>query len=283
MLRIALITSTVWWILHIHIFSYLSKKISNKWTLATRRWLFLMVTMLPILLFADFSKINFFINYWYYVLILWIVWAISLYCNFHAQAELPSGVFSVLSRGRIPLVMILSFILLGDILSIHEYIGIFLIVISSILMVISIESKKINISYSSKWLLFMWARVFTDAAWVIGMWFFVKYGDRALSAYILECNIALCLIIITVSQRSLKLVSKETFWYLLWAGLCVLAWTGGMAFATKLSSASLVTWFLSIIPVGNALLWRFYYHEYLKYRQWIWIWLTVLGVIIMKI
>ncbi|HNG97826.1 MAG TPA: hypothetical protein PLW93_06130, partial [Candidatus Absconditabacterales bacterium] len=187
MLRIALFVSTIGRILHIHIFSYLSKKIHNKWNLATRRGLFLMITMLPILLFADFSKIDFFINHRYYIIILGIIGAISLYCNFHAQAELPSGVFSVLSRGRIPLVMILSFMLLGDILSIHEYIGIFLIVISSILMVISIESKKVNISYSSRGLLFMGARIFTDAAWVIGMGFFVKYGDRALSAYILEC------------------------------------------------------------------------------------------------
>ena len=276
------------WVFHNLLFAKYARKYD--WlTLSLYRSWSLLITMLPILFLADFTKIPAISdNIW--VMLIWgLLWWISIVLYFEAQKYLPLWVAVSLNRLDVIVIIAISYFLDWEVLTASTYIWITTIMLWAFLL----STVKNHMPHLNKntiiWYWLMIPRVITVWIWFYMVWKYSKEIDFWFSAYIMETFVFVWVLLsIIVARyllntkikkvsfkdfRSIFLISFLTLWWTWWYALAVSSWWSMWVISSILATNVI---FVSILSY-------FIPKETLNFKQWIYILLWFTWLIILKL
>lgn len=262
-----------------------ASQIRKFWSLKVNifRSFILVFLMIPLLFFADFSKIN--LNILFISLLFWISWAIYFLASLEAYKYLPAWIVASIVSLESFVVMILWYLFYSETFSYLWYFWAFILIISTILL----SLIKNDFSHLDKrW--FLW--IILSIVWLFGWafwWFWFAYVARESDIYLawFLSHFSIFCILFPVSFfikwfyfsadfDKFDLIKKISFSTLVY-------WSATFSyFYATTFNVSLSILFLSIIPVFVAIISNFIFKEKLYISQWILIILAFIWLLLIN-
>lgn len=262
-----------------------ASQIRKYWSLKVNifRSFILVALMIPILFFADFSKLN--LSIFTLSLLFWISWVIYFLCSLEAYKYLPAWIVSSIISLESLVVMILSYFIYTETFSYLWYLWAFILIISTILLFL----VKNNFSHlNPRWFFGIFLAIIWLFWWAFwGFWFayIARNTDIFLAWFLAHFSVFLILFPLSFFIKwfysknfdKLDLVKKISF-------STATYWRATFFyFYATTFNVSLSILFLSIIPVLVAIIWNFLFKEKLYISQRILIVLSFIQLILINL
>ena len=281
-----LILTLIWSTINSTFFAWISK---NKSILGVSfyRSVFISILLLPILFFADFSKVT--TSFIWVSIIIWVIGAVWFFFQLQANKYLPMGVVWALMNLNNIWVLIFSAIVLWEKLSLFGYIWATILIISLIILGWSKTDKTKNIDYK-KWIFFVSLRILTLVIWISGFIYYSREVDPYFAIYLSEFTVLLWFIPFLIYYS--KVQKKEEIFRIFnkkeiikFSLMCFFPafFSFGLFYASTIGNPSIVTLTLSTSSIFIALVWYFFYRQKIRLIQWLMIILSVIGLFIINI
>ena len=251
------------------------------------RNIFVSILLLPVLFFADFSKVT--INFILVSIVLWIIGAAWLIFQLKANKYLSMGVVSSLVQLNNIWVIIFSVIVLWEKLSLIAYIWATILIISLIILWYSKSDRNIKDMDYKRWIFFVVLRIFTLIIWVSSFIYFSREVDPYFSIYISEFTVLLWYALFLTcynareKQKNLQVFKNKEF--IRFFLMCIFPAFSSFAFfyASTIWNPSIVALIFSSSLVFITLVWYFFYKQKLKIIQWLMIIFAMIGLFLINL
>ena len=276
------------WVFHNLLFAKYARKYD--WlTLSLYRSWSMLVTMLPILLLADASKVWLIGDHFVTMLIWGLLWWVSIILYFEAQKYLPLWVAVSLNRLDVIVIIAISYFLDWEVLSSLTYLWIITILFAAF-MLSTVKNPMPHLdSNTVKWYLYMIPRVITVWIWFYMVWKFSKEIDFWFSTYLMEAFVFLWVLMSVIFSKyilskSIKKVNFKDFKSIFFISSLSLGWTWWYALAVSLWwSMGVISSVLATNVIFVSILSYFVHKEKLNLKQWIYILISFIWLIILKL
>ena len=282
------IISMLSWVIHASLFAKYARSLD--WiSIAFYRSLALLITMLPILYFADFKNAwAIYDNIWTFF-IGGLLWWVAGICFYEAQRYLPIWIVVALDKLIVIVVWALSYFIYWEVLNSYALFWIAVILISIISLVLvknQMPHLNNNIMY---WVWFMIPRIIWAWIWFFVLWLLSKKVDFAFSAYLMEAFVFGWIIIsifikYLFNKTFIKKISLNDFSKIFLFSLFTLWWTWGYALAVSMWWPQwLISSILATDIIFVSIAWYFFHKEKLLFKQWIFIICTFVWLILLRL
>lgn len=269
-------------------FTSLARKFGEfTWSLTAWRWILLGTLTALWLIFSTPDSWTFSVST---ILIVTIAMGISgntaTIANFESVKILPVGICTGLSRLSVIPTFILWYYFQGEILLTSQYVGWAIIIFAGILMSPAIRWMIIKDGdMTGLWVMWIILRIGMHGVWYFCLGYLSRWTDPWFATFIGEFSQAPVIFAIMMSRKNMRssfnsLVPhlKEIFLVCFFAFLA----TPCFAYAMKIGNIGVATVIISLIGVTTSLYGRFFWKEKLLFRQWLWVAVSVIGIIILN-
>lgn len=270
-------------------FTVLARKYdTSTWALTAWRWILLGTLTSLWLIFSIPDSWTFSLTTIVIVtLTMWLSGNIATIANFESVKILPVGICTGLSRLSVIPTFILWYYFGWEILLTTQYIWGVIIILAGILMSPAISWKMIkNDDMTGVWILWIILRIGMHGIWYFCLGYLSRWTDPWFATFIGEFSQAPVIFAMIMSTKKMRgsfifLISrlKNMFFMCFFAFLA----TPCFAYAMKIGNIGVATVIISLIGVTTSLYGRFFWWEKLLWRQWLWVFISVIGVFILNI
>lgn len=244
----------------------------------------LAVFVMPLIFFADLSKISF--NILFLSFLFWFSGLIYFLSSLEAYKYLPAWIVTSIISLESLVVMILSYCFYNETFTYVWYLGAFILIISTILITLI----KNEFSHLDKkwfyWIILSIIWLFWWAFWWFGFAYIARETDIFLAWFLSHFTVFLILFpfsffikwFYSKSFDKLFIIKKISFSTLVYAIATLFYF-----YSTLIWKVSISILFLSLIPIFVAIIWNFYLSEKLFLSQWILIFISFLWLILINI
>ena len=281
-----LIIALIWMIINNTYYAWITRNKSIFGVLFYRS-ICMSILLLPILFFADFSKVT--IDFILVSIVLWIIGGVGFICQLKANKYLSMGVVAALVQLNNIWVIIFSVIVLWEKLSLIAYIWATILIISLITLWYIKSDKNIKDMDHKRWIFFVSLRIFTFIIWICGFVYFSREIDPYFSIYLSEFTVLLwyTLFLICYNAREKQKIlrvfkNKEFIRFFLMCIFPAFA-TFGLFYASTIWNPSIAALILSSSLIFVGLVWYFFYKQKLKIIQWLMIIFAMIGLFLINL
>ncbi len=282
------IISMLCWVIHTNLFVKYARNLD--WiSISFYRSLSILVTMLPILLLADFWSLDsVFDNLWLYF-VWWLLWWVAAIFLFESQKYLPIWIISALDKLIVIVVLVLSYFIYWELISLYSLFWIFLILTSIIALILVKNNMPHLWNNAHKWFILMIPRIIWTWIWYFILWLLSKKVDFALSAYLMEAFVFVWIVIsiffkYLFNKTHIIKINLKDYLKIFLFSIFTLWWTWGYALAVSMWWAQwVIASILAAETIFISILWYFLYKEKLNIKQWVFILCTFIWLVLLKL
>ena len=263
----------------------------NKLSLMIIRSMFTLITIIPLLFFADFILPSF--KESIIIVAIGLIGAVAYYYFIKAIELSNVSVISTITRTSTIITILLSIFFLDEKLNILQYIAILCVLFGIIFLTIDIRKLKSEQLLQEKKALFI--SLFVTFLWGI-MYFLMKYSVNAVgsiyTAFYLEFFVFFFIALLLFKKNNLILFKQSLVTVLNQKKLLIIIFFIGLlttlgslfySFAISLIYVSIAITLINMAPLVTAIVARIFINERLSTKQVIGIIITIVGVIIISL
>lgn len=285
MLFYAILWLTILWSIVNTIFFWQAARKNSPLGVAIYRWTALSILLSPLLFFADFSHIS--SDFILISLLFWCIGAIWLVIQLKSYQYLPIWIVRALLNLYNIGIIILSYLLLGETLSLLWYFGALILLVSLLVLgCIRWEQAHLDPNYA-RWLWLVFLRVITFTIWVFGFVYFAREVDPYASIWLSEFSVLLWLLLLIPFYKNKEdifyAMSLKQLWRFFINSSLPAFFSFGLFYAATIGNPSIVTLTLSTASIFIALVSHWIYHEKLNTLQWLMIVVSVWWLIMINL
>ncbi len=244
----------------------------------------LTIIMSWLLFFANFS--HFSLHYLGLSVLFWFCWVIYFLSHLKAYQFLPAGIVSSIISLESIVVIVLSYFLYSEQLTLYWYIGALLLIFSWILL----WCFKSNHSHLDTrwylWILLAFIWMLWWAFWGFGFAYLSRELDIFTWVFLSELSIFLILstfILLFKSLRKNIILDKKVFWNIFISSFAPALATSMFFYSTVLWDISVSILFLSLVPILLSISSYFIFNEKLHWYQWLLIIVWFIGLLFVNL
>lgn len=281
MYYIVIISSVIAYTISDLLFAHQTRKYSSFYVNILRSILLTLI-LSPLLFFADFSKIS--LHFLVLSFLFGISGAIYFLSSLTAYRFLPAWIATSIISLESLIVVFLGYYFYAEKFSYIWFVGIFLLIISTILLSLYKNDFK---HLDSRWYLgiilaFIWT--FSGALWWFGFSYIAKHTDIFLAWFLSQFSIFILLFPISFFLKNFYILENlKIFKHIALSSFTYAFATLAFFYSTIIWKISLSILFLSIIPILVSISAYFLFKEHLEKVQWLliftwFIWLILINL-----